>query len=308
MNKLFASVFLRRHFYLMLMCAALITFLTQPVYADPVFETNAIIDSSDDSLDQYDPKGPASSGTIESSVEGWDVGANPDTSGPASAAATANDAGQGAAYAEGVFWAGSDQETISAWASFTESFTNTTAAAMSFSYSYSLPNPKLLLADYCYIGETDDPTVTVEFEYELTVDFGGGPDTILSTNAQLVGGMASHSLTTGGTDPLAYTAFTTSSNIFGYDFSSLSGMLSSNADPGQTVIINSYFSTSVTGPGYETGGGAYFGDPLDLSANSFSGELTFGQTNAVPLPSALLLFGPGLAGLAGLKKKFFSET
>jgi hypothetical protein len=58
-------------------------------------------------------------------------------------------------------------------------------------------------------------------------------------------------------------------------------------------------SVAASGPSYETGAAAFFGDPGDLLQNPGM----HGSLSMVPIPAAVWLFGPALLGLFGFKRK-----
>ena len=101
-----------------------------------------------------------------------------------------------------------------------------------------------------------------------------------------------------GTDPLGSTFFSDSFSVFGYQFDNLDSSITGSLAPGQTVTVEASLFASVTMPGFESGGAARIGDPLDLSAGAFSGSLTI-----VPVPAAVWLFGSGLIGLIGVARR-----
>ena len=111
----------------------------------------------------------------------------------------------------------------------------------------------------------------------------------------------SHTLGTAGTDPLGSTFFTDSNfpnNIFGYQFDDLDSAVTGFLGNGDTVAIKSQLFVSLTAPGFETGGAAAIGDPLNMSSGAFSGSLSI-----VPVPAAIWFFGSGLLGLVGIARR-----
>ena len=114
----------------------------------------------------------------------------------------------------------------------------------------------------------------------------------------LIGGIVGHTLGTAGTDPLNSTYFGAGPNIFGYQFDNLDSLITGFLDDGETVVVTASLFVSLDAPGFETGGAAIIGDPLDLSAGAFSASLSM-----VPVPAAVWLFGSGLLGLIGIARR-----
>ena len=146
-----------------------------------------------------------------------------------------------------------------------------------------------------------DPTIEVFFDFRVSLDFGSGFLPHVVSQGILTGGIVSHTLGTAGTDPLGSTFFTDSTfpnNIFGYQFDDLNGSVTGLLADGATVTAKSHMFVRLMAPGFETGGAASIGDPLDLSAGAFSGSFS-----VVPVPAAVWLFGSGLIGLVGLARR-----
>ena len=214
--------------------------------------------------------------------------------------------GESAARVDGLFYSGIDNNLLEANAKFTEQFTNNSTVDWKFDYGYSLGNPTLMIADYAGMSYLNEPHTNAYFDFEVTIDFGGGASTVISSNALLEGGIIDHNLTTGGTDPLTGFYFENDPdfpNVFGYDFTGFSGGLSSLARPGQTVKITSSITVGLQTPGFETGGSAWIGDPYNvgLDPGMLSGDLII-----TPVPEmetwAMMVAGMGFLGWR-LRKK-----
>ena len=275
----------------------------QPAFAVSSFQTDATRDTASGTAS--DPQGPATTGSLLSEVilPGSD-GSNSDFSGPGFARGAANDTGAGAVGVDGNFFSGlATLYSMTAASILTSEITNTSGGVVPFSYDYFLPGPRLTLSDFTgSITETDDPTIEVFFDFRILLDFGSGfgPASVVSQGI-LRGGAGSHFLDTDGTDPLGSTFFTDANfpnNVFGYQFDNLDGQVTGFLADGATVAVRSEMFVRLRGPGFETGGAASIGDPLDLSAGAFSGSLSI-----VPVPPAVWLFGSGLIGLIGLARR-----
>jgi hypothetical protein len=277
------------------------TVATQPAFAVSSFQTDATRDTFSGTAS--DPK-TATTGSILSEVivPGSD-GTSSDFSGDGYARGAADDTGAGAVAVDGLFFNGGlALNTLTATSILTSEITNTTGGMVPFSYDYFLPGPTLTISDFAGMSELDDPTISVFFDFRVSLDFGSGfgPASVVSQGI-LTGGYVSHTLDTAGTDPLGSTFFTDATypnNIFGYQFDDLSGTVTGSLADGATVGVQSSLFVRLTGPGFETGGAANIGDPLNLSTGAFSGSL-----NIVPIPAAVWLFGSGLIGLIGIARR-----
>lgn len=279
----------------------IVTFAFQPAHAVLSFQTDATRDT--DSGTASDPQGPATTGSIYSEVllpfsDGGDIG----FSGQGYARGAANDTGAGAVDVNGAFFSGNLSNSLTATSILTSEITNTTGGMASFAYDFFLPGPRLTIADFAGLSDADDPTISVFFDFRVLLDFGSGfgPASVVSQGI-LTGGRVSHTLDTAGTDVLGSTFFsdpTFPDNIFGYQFDDLSGTVTGLLADGATVGVKSEMFVRILAPGFETGGAASIGDPLDLSAGAFSGTLSM-----VPVPAAAWLFGSGLIALIGLARR-----
>jgi hypothetical protein len=274
----------------------------QSAFAVSSFQTDATRDTASGTAS--DPK-TATTGSILSEVlvPGLD-GTSHDFSGsPGFARGAADDTGAGAAAVDGIFASGGPAiNTLNATSILTSEITNTTGGLVPFSYDFFLPGPTLTISDFAGISDSSSPTIEVFFDFRVLLDFGSGfgPASVVSQGV-LTGGTVSHTLDTAGTDPLGSTFFINPSypnNIFGYQFDDLTGTVTGFLADGATVGVRSEMFVRLMTPGFETGGAASIGDPLDLSAGAFSGNLSI-----VPVPAAVWLFGSGLIGLVGLARR-----
>lgn len=172
---------------------------------------------------------------------------------------------------------------------------------MPFAYDFFLPGPTLTISDFAGLSDSDPNTIRAFFDFRIQLDFGSGFVNNVVSQGELVGGIVNHTLGTAGTDPLNSTFFVDGSypnNIFGYQFDDLNGSVTGFLPDGQKVAAKTSLFVSLTAPGFETGGAATIGDPLDLSSGAFSGSLSI-----VPVPAAAWLFGSGLLGLIGMARR-----
>ncbi len=276
--------------------SGLIIVAMQPVYALS-FETDAIRDTASGSAS--DPQGPATTGSIQSEVivpfsDGGDISGG----GNAFARGAADDTGAGAVAVDGLFYSGGPTlSSLTGTSILTSELTNNTGELVPFSYDFFLPGPRLTLADGAGISETDDPTTRAFFDFRVSLDFGSGFTPHLVSQGELKGGSTSHALGTAGTDPLGSTFFG-DFGTFGYQFDDMNSAVTGFLADGQTVTAKSQLFVSLDAPGFETGGAASIGDPLNLSAGAFSGSFSI-----VPVPAAAWLFGSALLGLGVVKRK-----
>lgn len=274
---------------------ALTILVVQPVFAVSSFETDATRDTL--SGTDFDPQGPATTGSILSEVQTSD-GFDTTFSGDAFARGAADDTGAGAVEVNGVFASGNQSNSLTATSILTSEITNTTGGIAPFAYDFFLAGPRLTIADFAGLSETNNPTIRAFFDFRVSLDFGSGFVPFRVSQGELKGGSASHTLATAGTDPLGSTFFSDSFSVFGYQFDDLDSAVTGFLGDGDTVAVKSQLFVTLTGPGFETGGAAAIGDPLNLSAGAFSGSLSI-----VPVPAAVWLFGSGLLGLVGIARR-----
>lgn len=281
----------------------LLIFSAQSVYAI-TFETEAEIITP--VFTTLDSQGPASVGTILSTVTDPTGGLTIDFSGQANANAAANDSGAGAVSVDGLYASGNlGPNVLTASATFSDQFSNTTGIGQVFDYNFSLLGPTLTIADFAGIDASDPGAMEVSFDFSVnaTITDAGGTvsSQLITSNALLTGGLAGHTLSTGGTDPLSNAFFTNGAGtVFGYNFASLTDQLVGTIMDGETLLLETSFSVAVITPGFETGGAANIGDPFGLDAPGFASSLSIAP---VPLPAALWLFGFGLLGLIGMARR-----
>ena len=277
---------------------SIVTIAMQPAFAVTSFETDAMRDTASGLVS--DPQGPATTGSLLSEVivpfsDGGDISGG----GNAFARGAADGTGAGAVAVDGLFFSGGPTlSSLTGTSILTSELINNTGGLVSFSYDFFLPGPRLTLADGgAGLSETDDPTIRAFFDFRVSLDFGSGFLPHLVSQGELKGGSTSHTLGTAGTDQLERTFFGDSS-IFGYQFDDMNGAVTGFLADGQTVVAKSQLFVSLSAPGFETGGAASIGDPLNLSAGAFSGSFS-----AVPVPAAVWLFGSGLIGLIAIARR-----
>jgi len=271
----------------------------QPVLAVSSIETDATYNTTSD------PVGPVTTGSILSEVivPGSD-GTSSNFSGDAYARGAADDSGAGAVAVDAAFFNGSSTlNTLTGLSILTSDITNDTGGLASFSYDFFLPGPQLSIVDFAGMSDADNPTITAFFDFRVSLDYGSGYLPFVVSQGQLQGGLVSHTLGTAGTNPLGSTFFTDSNfpnNIFGYQFNSFEDTINGILAEGQSLSVQTSLFVSLAAPGFETGGTASIGDPLNLTSAAFSDSLTI---SAIPVPAAVWLFGSGLISLVGFAKR-----
>ena len=279
----------RSKFLPMLGLGLLLSAVSSSMALAVTFATDAHIDGISD------PQGPATIGTLTSQVLDF-TASDFEFAGPALAGATANDSGGAALGVEGIFFFGQPFVPMDASTTFADQFTNTTGIAQNYVYDFQISGASLAIADYAGMSNTVLPHPNSMFEIGVTASVDGNDDFINST-ATLAGGILSHNLATGGSDPLGSTFYSDpSGNIFGYDFDTLNGQFTGVILPGDTLTIMADLSVSVETPGFETGGAAYIGDPFNTSIpGGFSSNLII-----TPVPEmetwAMMMAGIGFMG------------
>jgi len=267
----------------------------QPAFAVSSFETDAFRDTT--SGIASDPK-TATTGSILSEVivplsDGGDIS----FTGNAFARGAADDTGAGAVAIDGNFFTGPTLNFLNATSILTSEVTNNSGGAVPFSYDFFLPGPRLTISDGAGMSASDLGSPQLFFDFRVSLDLGSGFLPFVVSQGVLKGGLVDHTLDTAGTDPLGSILFDNGSN-FGYQFDNLDGAITGFLAAGQTVFAKTQLFVSLETGGFETGGAAVIGDPLDLSTGAFSGSFS-----AVPVPAAVWLFGSGLIGLVGLARR-----
>jgi len=256
------------------------------------FEVHTFVDG----IDTF--QGPFTSGST--SLVSTDAnGSMLDFNNSAIASASANDSGQSAVSAEGLYACGSCLFELTADSYFETSYTNNTAGSIDFTYDYLINGPSVEILDYAYVD--DSSGLGAEATANIFMSTSGGVTASQDYFLTVAGGRASHvvSYTPPGS---VISRFTTASGSgFGYQMNDIAGSFTGVLAAGETVTISSELIAAIYGPGWEVGAKASIGDPNNLSATpGFSG--TF-NVSAVPVPAAIWLFGSGLIGLIGVSRR-----
>lgn len=228
-----------------------------------------------------DAKGPVGSGSLLSSVVD-PTGSLRDFSGPAYADAGQSVGGFAAVGAEGAYADGSARHTLTATTTWEQTASITGGSAEALSVLLKITPGQLALIDFAGLAATDPERMMAS--YDIALDVNG--TTVFDSGALLEGGLVSHVLTETGTS-LGASFFQDAAfpnNVFGYDFGALLTSVSIGTfNPGENLTITYTMTVNVDTPGFETGGAALIGDPLDLSAGN-AVEITL-----VPEPGLALL-------------------
>ncbi len=241
-----------------------------------------------------DSQGPVSTGTI-SSISTDPNGENLNWSGDARAYATANESGQSAVSADGLYACGLCEFDLYAEALYLTSYTNNTSSAVSFTYDFFINGPSVEVVDYAGIDQTSG--LRAEAYAGVFMSTTGGVYDSMALSAQLFGGRVDHDFYSYGS-----TARYFEDGLgFGYRLDDFAGSFSGVLAAGETVTIDTEMYASIFGPGWELGAKASVGDPNNLSIGpGFSGSF---NVSAVPVPAAVWLFGSGLIGLIGIARR-----
>lgn len=190
--------------------------------------------------------------------------------------------------ADGVFFTGgTSRSTLTALTTWEDSPTSDGPTSISL-----LIKPgQLALADFAGLSTTSTTPIDVRFKIELTVVGNSTP--FFFSEAILLGGKNGSTLTQNGSDlgasPFADVDFPT--DVKGYDFA---GLFTTVALGNLTTsdVVRYTMEVSASGPGFETGGRAFIGDPFDLANGSSIGFVPEPAVGAL-----LALAGIALAGL-----------
>ncbi len=222
---------------------------------------------------------------------------------PEGSARAANFSGISAVRAESAYWGfasgSSDINELTANATFSDTYSNTSGVAQEFFYNFFVFAPSLEIRDWAGANNTMTGAPTVSYFMDILVD----GSSVWSSSAVLNGGVNGHTLTETGVD-LGGTAFGAGS-VFGYNFNDYSDTISLGifAD-GDSFSFETVHRVSVSALPYELGGAAFIGDPGDLGGTGSGGTVfSSGSSVPVPEPGIILLLTPSLAGLVLFRKK-----
>jgi len=241
-------------------------------------------------------QGPFTSG-VTSLVSTDADGSTFDFTSPAIASATANEAGQSAVSAEGIYACGSCLFELTADSYFETSYTNNTAGSIDFTYNFLISGPSVEILDYAYVDQSSG--LGAEATANIFMSTTGGVTASQDYFLTVAGGRASHIVSY--TPPESVISGFTTEGGFGYQMDDIAGSFAGVLAAGETVTISSELIAAIYGPGWEVGAKASIGDPNSLSATpGFSGAF---NVSAVPVPAAIWLFGSGLIGLIGVSRR-----
>ncbi len=220
---------------------------------------------------------------------------------PEGSARAANFSGISAVSAESASWGfasgSNDINELTANATFSETYGNTSGAAQEFFYNFFVFAPSLEIRDWAGADSTQTGAPTISYFMDILVD----GTSVWSSSAVLNGGVNGHTLTETGVD-LGGTAFGAGTSVFGYGFDDYSDTISLGtfAD-GDSFFFETVHLVSVSALPYELGGAAFIGDPGDISGTGSGGDVFSSAT--VPIPSTMLLLGLGLISLTGVNRR-----
>ncbi len=212
------------------------------------------------------------------------------------ASAAGNTSAQTAVSAQYLGAVASNEHTANAMVNWSETYSIGSAGA--YTWDFSITDGELSIQDDAY-----GPSMTAQYSIEI---FANGTS-VWNSAATLEGGKIGYTLTETGTD-IGGTFFGGSGggvleSNFGFTYGSYMGSAALGTyEAGDTLTLSYILSVGVSGPAYETGATAFFGDPGDLAGSpGMQGSLS-----SVPIPGALWLLGSGLLGLFGWRRKLIS--
>ncbi len=215
------------------------------------------------------------------------------------ARAAMNESGLGSVAVGGV-WAGGSNPitTLSAVATWSDTYTNTSSVAQSVRYDFSIDPADLRIADFAGISNASPSAMRASYSVNILLNGSSA----FSSDATLIGGVSGHVLERNGTD-FGATFFGAQNSIFGYSFDAYVGSLDFGIlGVGESLDIGYEIRAEVTSPGFETGAAASIGDPNNLSGSGLAGAIVANvPTGTVSVPGSLWLIG-GLLGMVSVRR------
>jgi len=219
---------------------------------------------------------------------------------PAVARAAMNESGVGSVAVSGIWADGSSSKTtLSAVATWSDTYTNTSSAAQSVRYDFSIDPADLRIFDFA--GVSDASPDAMRASYSVNILHNGS--SVFSSDATLIGGGNGHVLERNGTDFGSTFVSNPFFTVIGYTFDAYVGSLDLGIlAVGESLDIGYEIRAEVTSPGFETGAAASIGDPNNLSGSGLAGAIVANvPTGTVSVPGSLWLIG-GLLGMVSVRR------
>ena len=258
--------------------AAMLAFAAGPVAAASI---QTLAEAHFEGVDASDPQGPASVGSLSSSVSasGGNADAFQDINGVAAVRVDGGSAN------------GQPGNTLLARSTWSDTITNTSAIAQHYVASLSIPQIVLHISGS---GFSLVPGDQLKSSYAITLDINGLDK--FTSSALLHSGNPGHVLEVAGTD----LGGVKDANAIRYTFAPFTGSLDLGTfAPNASFVATYRLESAIDIPGFEVFADSRIGDPLAINGNGTAITIT---SSPVPLPGGLSLLLSGIAAIGRGKR------